>query len=111
MTTARKNMENTNDVDAVGIESTALFAFDSERDWNGGSYQEKCHGCGKLFFGRKDAPFCRPCSKANDEWWDSLTDDQQLEHMRKIAEAYRASKANSQDRSRPSPATDSPPAT
>lgn len=31
MNTAKKNMENTNDVDAVGIESTALFApFDAD---------------------------------------------------------------------------------
>ena len=46
-----------------------------------GTYQEICIDCGEKFFGRKNAMLCLACSEKNDEWWDALTDEQQLAHM------------------------------
>jgi hypothetical protein len=67
------------------------------RDWHtpDAPYQEKCGHCGQWFWGRKDAPLCLPCSIKNDLWWRSLTEEQQMDHMRKQIEAIESSKANS----------------
>lgn len=31
-------------------------------DWIGGGYQEQCMECGILFWGQRDAPFCKSCA-------------------------------------------------
>ena len=77
--------------------------FDVTRDWHtpDAPYLEKCGHCGQWFWGRKDAPLCLPCSIKNDLWWRSLTEEQQLDHMRKQIEAIESSKANVRDHQQP----------
>ena len=75
-----------------------------ERDWLTGNYQEQCMECKTLFWGQRDAPLCRPCAAKNESWWDSLTDEQQLEHMKRLAEGLRDIQANAASEGRRSEA-------
>lgn len=49
-------------------------------------YEEVCWNCNVKFLGIKDAPLCPTCSKANEEWWDSLTEKEKDKYMLKISD-------------------------